>query len=109
MFFGARTPEELPYFGPLQKVPNSVLEQRLVFSRQPGQKREYVQDRLRTEGERMAALLRRDTTHIYICGLRGLEQGVEDAFATIGRQYGIDWPALRATMREQGRYHVETY
>ena len=109
MFFGARTPEELPYFGPLQKVPNSVLEQRLVFSRQPGQKREYVQDRLRTEGERVASLLRRDTTHIYICGLRGLEQGVEEAFVTIGRQYGIDWPALRATMREQGRYHVETY
>ena len=49
MFFGARTPEELPYFGPLQKVPNSLLEKHLVFSRVPGTDKEYVQDRMRTK------------------------------------------------------------
>ena len=30
MFFGARTPQELPYFGPLQKVPERLLEKHLV-------------------------------------------------------------------------------
>ncbi|MBS0558944.1 MAG: benzoyl-CoA 2,3-epoxidase subunit BoxA [Proteobacteria bacterium] len=109
MFFGARTPQELPYFGPLQKVPARILDQELVYSRQPGSPRRYVQDRMRERASDIADLLRRDTTHIYICGLRGLEEGVEQAFADIGRQYGIDWPALRPVLREQGRYHAETY
>ena len=109
LYFGARTPQELPYFGPLQKVPAAVLEQHLVFSRLPGAPREYVQDRLRAHGAAAAALLGKATTHLYVCGLRGLEAGVEEALAAIGRAHGIDWPALRATMRGEGRYHVETY
>ena len=58
MFFGARTPEELPYFGPLQKVPESLLEKHLVFSRVAGEEKEYVQDRMRKEAARMVFLLR---------------------------------------------------
>jgi benzoyl-CoA 2,3-dioxygenase component A len=109
LFFGARTPQELPYFGPLQKVPKKLLDQELVFSRQPDLPRRYVQDRMRERAADLAELLTRETTHIYICGLRGLEEGVEQAFADIGRQYGIDWAALRPRLREAGRYHAETY
>ncbi|MCW3476649.1 benzoyl-CoA 2,3-epoxidase subunit BoxA [Limobrevibacterium gyesilva] len=109
MFFGARTPQELPYFGPLQKVPAGVLDKELVYSRRPGAPREYVQDRMRTRAGDVAELLRRETTHVFVCGLRGLEDGVEQAMSDIGRQYGIDWPALRARMLEGGRYHAETY
>jgi benzoyl-CoA 2,3-epoxidase subunit A len=109
LFFGARTPEELPYFGPLQKVPAALLDQELVFSRLPGQAKEYVQHRMRRRAADLAALLRKDGTHVYVCGLRGLEEGVEAAFAEIAAAHGLDWPALRATMRGQGRYHVETY
>jgi benzoyl-CoA 2,3-dioxygenase component A len=109
LFFGARTPQELPYFGPLQKVPASLLDQELVFSRLPGTPKEYVQQRMRTRSADLAALLRRPATHIYLCGLRGLEDGVEQALTEIGAEHGIDWPALRAEMRGQGRYHAETY
>ena len=48
MFFGARTPESLPYFGPLKKLPDQLLQKHLVFSRQPDTPKEYVQDRMRT-------------------------------------------------------------
>ncbi len=109
MFFGARTPQELPYFGPLQKVPRSLLESHLVFSRVPGADKEYVQDRIRTEAVRMAALLTDQNTHIYICGLKGMEAGVEEALADICRKDGQDWSALKPVMRANGRYHVETY
>ncbi len=109
LYFGARSPAELPYFGPLQKVPPRVLAQELVYSRIPGSPREYVQDRLRQRGPDIAELLRRPSTHIYICGLRGLEDGVEAALTDIGRQHGIDWPSLRGTMRVEGRFHAETY
>jgi benzoyl-CoA 2,3-epoxidase subunit A len=109
MFFGARTPEELPYFGPLQKVPETLLEKHLVFSRLAGQSKEYVQDRMRGTSERIAALLGSTQTHVYICGLKGMEHGVEAAFVEICRTHGLDWKELKPPMRAAGRYHVETY
>lgn len=109
LYFGARSPEELPYFGRLQKYPPDQFERELVFSRLPGAEKEYVQDRMRRRAQTLAALLRKDTLHIYVCGLRGLEEGVEQALSEISREHGIDWPALRTAMRDAGRYHIETY
>ena len=109
LYFGARSPDELPYFGPLKKVPTTLLRQELVYSRLPGAPREYVQDRMRAQPEELAALLTRPGLHIYICGLRGLEDGVEAALTQITRAQGGDWLALRDTMREEGRFHSETY
>jgi benzoyl-CoA 2,3-epoxidase subunit A len=109
LFFGARSPSELPYFGPLQKVPAKLLDQELVFSRLPEKPKEYVQDRMRARAADIAALLGRDSSHIYVCGLRGMEAGVEASFNAICERHGLDWPSIRSHMREQGRYHVETY
>ena len=109
MYFGARTPEELPYFGPLQKVPTSLLEKHLVFSRIPGADKEYVQDRMRTEAASLAILIASPYTYIYICGLKDMEAGVEEALADIARKHGQDWSAIKPAMRQSGRYHVETY
>ena len=109
MFFGARTPESLPYFGPLKKVPSDLLDQHLVYSRPRDAAKEYVQDRLIKEEQKVAELLGDPRTHIYICGLRGMEEGVDGAFATVARRIDVEWRALRDTMRSEGRYHVETY
>lgn len=109
MYFGARSPCELPYFGPLQKVPASILEQHLVYSRLPGQPKEHVQNRMRSHADRLAELLRRPATHVFICGLRGMETGVDEAFDDICCAHDIDWPSLKREMRTGGRYHVETY
>jgi benzoyl-CoA 2,3-dioxygenase component A len=109
LFFGARRPEELPYFGPLQKVPARLLHQLLCYSRVAGETKTYVQDRIRREGDTVAALLREAGTHVYICGLKGMESGVDEAFADICRAASVDWAALKAEMRGNGRYHVETY
>ncbi|MCB1344662.1 MAG: benzoyl-CoA 2,3-epoxidase subunit BoxA, partial [Rhodobacteraceae bacterium] len=109
LFFGARTPDSLPYFGPLNKVPDRLLKKHLVFSRIPGAPKEYVQDRMMVEQEDVAEMLADPRTHIYICGLRGMEQGVELAFRNIAESTGLPWEATRDAMREDGRYHVETY
>lgn len=109
IFFGARSPSELPYFGPLQTVPREILDRELVYSRLPGKRKEYVQDRLRTRAENVASLLRDPTAHVYICGLRGLEDGVERVFAEISRTRGLDWFQIRDRMCDEGRFHVETY
>ena len=65
LFFGARTREELPYFGPLMSLPKDFIDINLAFSRTPGQPRRYVQDlmRERAHGSRRAAEGRR---HAYL-------------------------------------------
>ncbi len=109
LFFGARRPEELPYFGPLQKVPDKLLGKHFCYSRVEGQPRVYVQDRIRSEAAAMAALLSAPSTHVYICGLKGMESGVDEAFADVCRGASLDWATLKPAMRDSGRYHVETY
>ncbi|MCZ7676344.1 MAG: benzoyl-CoA 2,3-epoxidase subunit BoxA [Roseovarius sp.] len=109
LFFGARTPDSLPYFGPLGKVPDTVLKKHLVFSRVPGQDKEYVQHRMLAERESVAAMLGDVRTHVYICGLKGMEEGVEAALTEIAGAAGLNWTDTRDAMREAGRYHVETY
>lgn len=109
LYFGARTPGELPYFGPLKKVPTSLLEQHQVFSRLEDKPKEYVQDRMRKTGDSLAGLLRDERTHIFICGLKGMENGVDEALSDICREHGMSWSDLKPEMRSSGRYHVETY
>ena len=59
--------------------------------------------------EDIAPLLKSETLHLYICGLRGMEDGAELALSDIARARGVDWRGLRAEMCETGRFHIETY
>jgi benzoyl-CoA 2,3-dioxygenase component A len=36
---------------------------------------------------------------MYICGLKGIEEGVDEAIVDIGRLRGIDWLASKSEMR----------
>jgi benzoyl-CoA 2,3-epoxidase subunit A len=109
LFFGARTPESLPYFGPLKKVSDSFLAKHFAFSRVAGQPKSYVQDKLRQASAIVAPLLQDEAAYIYVCGLKQMEEGVESAFAAIAQGAGLNWESIRSAMREGGRYHVETY
>lgn len=109
LFFGARAQRELPYFGPLMKLPKEFIDVNLALSRVPGEPRKYVQDRIRERGERVARLLANEDTYVYICGLKGMEQGVDAAFADVCSAHGMNWETLLPRLRRTGRYHVETY
>jgi benzoyl-CoA 2,3-dioxygenase component A len=109
LFFGARSPDALPYFGPLKKVPEAFMARYFAFSRVADEPRIYVQDRLRAAKSAIVPLLTDPNTHIYVCGLRQMEAGVEQAFVDIAREAGLNWESTRDAMREAGRYHVETY
>ncbi|VVE01090.1 benzoyl-CoA oxygenase/reductase, BoxA protein [Pandoraea morbifera] len=109
LFFGARTQGELPYFGPLLNLPKDFIDTNLAFSRTPGQPKRYVQDAMRERAADVAALLRHDHTYIYVCGLKGMEDGVLQALQTIAGEAGLDWQALWQRMKTEGRLHLETY
>jgi benzoyl-CoA 2,3-dioxygenase component A len=109
LFFGARTQGELPYFGPLLNLPKDFIDINLAFSRTPGQAKRYVQDAMRERTADVAALLRHDHTYIYVCGLKGMEDGVLQVLQTIAGEAGLDWQALWQRMKTEGRLHLETY
>jgi benzoyl-CoA 2,3-dioxygenase component A len=109
LFFGARTQQELPYFGPLMNLPHDFIDVNLAFSRTPGQPRRYVQDAMRERAPDLGRLLADVDTFIYVCGLKSMEEGVVLALADITRQTGLDWDSLAASLKAQGRLHLETY
>ena len=109
LFFGARRREELPYFGPLMKLPKEFIDVNLAFSREADQPRTYVQDLIRARGRDVARLLEDEDCYIYLCGLKDMEAGVIDAFREVCRDHGLDWEALRPELLRKSRLHIETY
>jgi len=109
LFFGARTQQELPYFGPLTGLPPDFIDINLAYSRVPGAPRRYVQDLMRERAADVAALLADADTCIYVCGLKGMEQGVLDALADVASGHGLEWSVTWRRLKAEGRLHFETY
>lgn len=109
LFFGARTPQELPYFGPLQKLPKDFIDINFAFSRVPGQPKRYVQDVMRERAADLVPLLQDPNAYFYVCGLKSMEEGVVMALRDVAQAAGLDWEALGTELRKQGRLHLETY
>jgi len=109
LFFGARTPQELPYFGPLQSLPKDFIDTSFAFSRQEGQPKTYVQDLLRQRAADLAPLLADANTFFYVCGLKAMEEGVVLALRDVATQAGLDWDIVGAALKRDGRLHLETY
>lgn len=109
LFFGARTPQELPYFGPLQNLPKDFIDINLAFSRVPNEPKRYVQDLMRERAADLAPLLADPNAFFYVCGLKAMEEGVVLALRDIAVGAGQDWEATGAALKAQGRLHLETY
>jgi ferredoxin--NADP+ reductase/benzoyl-CoA 2,3-dioxygenase component A len=99
----------LPYFGPLTRLPRTFIDVNLAFSRTPGEPKRYVQDRMRERAVDLAALLADPRTHVYVCGLAGMEEGVLAALGDAVRAAGRDWDEAWDSLRASGRLHFETY
>ena len=109
LFFGARSKEELPYFGPLGNLPKDFIDINFAFSRTPGQPKRYVQDVMRERAADLAALIADPDAYFYVCGLKAMEEGVVLALRDIAIDAGLDWAAIGASLKRDGRLHLETY
>ncbi len=109
LFFGARSKEELPYFGPLQSLPKDFIDLNFAFSRAKDQPKRYVQDAMRDRAADLVPLLQDENTYFYVCGLRAMEEGVLLALKDIATNAGLSWDRLGQSLQSQGRLHLETY
>ena len=109
LFFGARTKEELPYFGPLQSLPKDFIDINFAFSRTPHQPKKYVQDAMRERAADLAPLLQDPNTFFYVCGLKSMEEGVVLALRDVAQGAGLNWDEIGQRLKKEGRLHLETY
>jgi benzoyl-CoA 2,3-epoxidase subunit A len=109
LFFGARTKEELPYFGPLGNLPKDFIDINFAFSRTPGQPKRYVQDLMRERAADLAPLIADPDAYFYVCGLKAMEEGVVLALRDVAVQAGLDWEIHGPALKRHGRLHLETY
>ncbi len=71
--------------------------------------RMYIQHRVAECADEIFELISMESTHLYMCGLRGMEPGIDEAMTAAAADRGLDWKTLRPQLKKAGRWHVETY
>ncbi len=71
--------------------------------------RMYIQHRVAEKIEELWQMVQKENTHTYICGLKGMEDGIDAAFKAEAGKHGVDWTEYQRAMKKAGRWHVETY
>ena len=71
--------------------------------------RMYIQDRVAEHAEELWELIQKENTHTYICGLKGMEGGIDEALSAVASKQGVNWLEYQKQIRKAGRWHVETY
>jgi benzoyl-CoA 2,3-dioxygenase component A len=57
----------------------------------------------------VAGMLKEPATHVFVCRLKGMESGIEDAFTEVCKGISDDWSVIKAQIQTTGRFQVETY
>jgi len=68
----------------------------------------YVQDRIVEHADELFDRLA-NGAHLYLCGLRGMQPGIEAALAECCAARGLDFKAWVSALKKAKRYHVEVY
>jgi benzoyl-CoA 2,3-dioxygenase component A len=64
---------------------------------------------MRERAADLLELLKDPNTSFYVCGLKSMEEGVVLALRDIAENAGLSWDTLGATLKKEGRLHLETY
>ena len=93
------------------KFPENIRYTKAISREQKNAKggRMYIQDKVLEHSDEIFALIENPKTHIYLCGLKGMEPGIDEAMSKAASSKGINWSELRPQLKKEGRWHVETY
>jgi len=115
LFMGAPKSANLLYEEDLQRYlsnnPDNFKYTKAISREQQNIKggRMYIQDRVLESANELFNMIEDDKTHIYLCGLKGMEPGIDEAMTKAAEAKGLDWSELRPQLKKAGRWHVETY
>lgn len=115
LIFGIPTTANILYKEELEELQEKYPDNfRLTYAISREQKnaeggRMYIQDRVAEHADEIWNMVKDEKTHVYICGLRGMEDGIDKAMAAAAEKEGIVWADYQRTLKKAGRWHVETY
>lgn len=69
----------------------------------------YIQHRVGENADKLWEMVQNPKTHVYICGLKGMEGGINEALTGAAAKSDVDWNEYRSQMKKQHRWHVEVY
>ncbi|MCM1984177.1 ferredoxin--NADP reductase [Lyngbya confervoides] len=69
----------------------------------------YIQDRIAENADELWKLVQQENTHTYICGLKGMEGGIDEGMSKAAAKNGVDWSSYVRDLKKAHRWHVETY
>lgn len=69
----------------------------------------YVQSRVSEYADELFQMLQKPNTHVYMCGLKGMEPPISETFTQEAEKRGMDWSEFRKQLKKQHRWHVEVY
>jgi ferredoxin--NADP+ reductase len=115
LIFGIPTTPNILYKEELEEIQNRYPDNfRLTYAISREQKnsqggRMYIQDRVAEHADELWQLIKKEKTHTYICGLRGMEDGIDAALSAAAAKEGVTWSDYQKDLKKAGRWHVETY
>ncbi|TVU12988.1 hypothetical protein EJB05_46655 [Eragrostis curvula] len=69
----------------------------------------YIQTRMAEYKEELWELLKKDNTYVYMCGLKGMEKGIDDIMVDLAAKDGIDWIEYKKQLKKGEQWNVEVY
>jgi sulfite reductase alpha subunit-like flavoprotein len=69
----------------------------------------HVQHRMAEQIGSLWDLLDHDDTYLYICGLKGMEHGINTVLRAHAEAEGVPWAAFHQALQRSGRVRIETY
>jgi ferredoxin--NADP+ reductase len=115
LFFGIPKTENILYKEKLEKLveehPDNFRMDYAISREQknPEGGRMYIQHRIAEHADELWELIQNPKTHTYICGLKGMEDGIDEALSAAAAKHDVNWDEYRKAMKKEDRWHVETY
>ncbi|NET60126.1 MAG: ferredoxin-NADP reductase [Symploca sp. SIO2E6] len=115
LIFGIATTPNILYQEQLEELQQNYPDNfRLTYAISREQKNSeggkmYIQHRVAEHAEQLWQLMQKPNTHTYICGLKGMEDGIDAALTAEAGKQGIKWSDYQKQMKKEHRWHVETY
>jgi len=69
----------------------------------------YVQHKLAEQKQEVWEMICAGNFAVYICGLKGMEQGVDAVFSSLAEQQDLDWQDMKAKFINNGQWNTEVY
>ncbi len=69
----------------------------------------YIQHRIQENADELWQLNQKPNTHTYICGLKGMEGGIDEGMSAAASKFGVEWAEYQKQLKKEHRWHVETY